>query len=66
MPVARRDAQRCYLCSHLDTLRDMHGNHAWQLTVNMRLRGLLSPTRNGLGYGEARSGLEISLDLSMM
>jgi len=31
-----------------------------------RSRGLFSPTRNGIKLGAARSGLEKSLDLSMM
>jgi len=53
------------LRSHLYTLRDMRGNHAWQLIVTMRLKRLFSPTCNRLGLGEARSGLKKSLDLSM-
>jgi len=53
------------LRSHLDTLRDIHDYHARQLTFNMHLIVLFSRIRNGQGLGEARSGQENSLDLSM-
>jgi hypothetical protein len=65
MSVTRRNAKRRYLLSLVDTQRDMHGNHVQQLIVNMRLRGLLSPTCNGLGYGGVCFGPETNLDLSM-
>jgi len=53
------------LRSHLDTLRDTHDYHVRQLIVNMRLRGLFSPTCSRQALGGARSGLENSLNCSM-
>jgi hypothetical protein len=49
----------------LDTLRDMYGDHTWQLIVNMRLRGLFAPDpyRAGIELGIFRS--QNSLNLSM-
>jgi hypothetical protein len=51
-------------CSTPETMRDMCVNHT-AVDSQRRVRELFSPTCNGLGFGEARSGLERSLDLSM-
>jgi len=53
------------LRSHLDTLRDMGGDHAWQSISQRRWRGLFSPTCNRLGLRKSHSGWEKSLDLWM-
>jgi len=46
-----------------------YAGHVWYshmaVDSHMRLRELFSPPEGGMGFGEARSGLEISLDLSM-
>ena len=53
------------LRSRLDTMGDMCSNYTRQLIGHMRLRELFSPPDKQCGFGEAHSGLEICLDLSM-
>jgi hypothetical protein len=53
------------LRSRLDTLRDMCVKPHMAVDSHTQLRGLFSRTCNWIGFGEARCGMEKSLDLSM-
>jgi len=47
-------------CVEASFASEYSAGHAWESHMaddsQQRVRGLISPTRNGLGFGEARSG----------